>query len=158
MEKNEQLQRLLRLKRHELPPEDFMVDFLDKFQRRQRTEVMQRSALSILWERLQLFVDGLRRPSVIWSAVGAYAVILFLMKTWPAKDSITSSKPVYILNQSVNANSVPVSQKLGPQSAVNQTSAGAATLPNSTIPAPPKGKRRTVEAVPAGADSPLGVD
>ena len=158
MEKNEQLQRLLRLKRHELPSEDFMPRFLEKFQRRQRTELVQRSAVSILWERFQAFVDGWRRPSVVWSAIAAYAVILFLMKTWPAKDSITSSKPVYILNQPVNANSVPVSQKIGSQSSVSPTSAGAVTPQNSNIPAPPKGKRRTVDVVPVGSDSPLGVD
>jgi hypothetical protein len=79
MDKEEKLQALLRLKRHEQPPEGFAEEFLEKFQRRQRTELVRRSALSILWERSQAWLDGLRRPAVIWSAAGIYAAVLITL-------------------------------------------------------------------------------
>ena len=68
MDKDEKLRQLLRLKRYEQPPEGFAEEFLEKFQRRQRSEIIRRSSLSILWERTQAWLDGLRRPAVIWSA------------------------------------------------------------------------------------------
>ncbi len=83
MDKDEQLRRLLRLKRYEQPPEGFAEEFLEKFQRRQRSEIIRRSSLSILWERTQAWLDGLRRPAVIWSAAGAYAAVMLTLWLLP---------------------------------------------------------------------------
>jgi hypothetical protein len=83
MNKEDKLQRLLRLKRHEQPPEGFAQEFLDEFQRRQRAELMRRSALSIMGERLQAWLEGLRRPAVIWSAVGVYGAVLLTLWLLP---------------------------------------------------------------------------
>lgn len=83
MTKEEQLQRLLRLKRYEQPPEGFAEEFLEKFQRRQRSEIVRRSTLSIFWERFQAWFDGLRRPAVIWSAAGAYAALMLTLWLLP---------------------------------------------------------------------------
>ena len=83
MTKDEQLQRLLRLKRYEQPPEGFAEEFLEKFQRRQRSEIIRRSTLSIFRERLQAWLDGLRRPAIIWSAAGAYAALMLTLWLLP---------------------------------------------------------------------------
>jgi hypothetical protein len=83
MDKEQQLQCLLRLKRHEQPPEDFAESFLAEFQRRQRTDIVRRSALSIVWERLNVWASGLRRPAVVWSAAGAYAVLMLALWLLP---------------------------------------------------------------------------
>jgi hypothetical protein len=83
MNDDDKLQKLLRLKRYEQPPEEFAEEFLEKFQRRQRGELMRRSALGLLWERLQAWAEGLRRPVVLWSAAGVYAALMLGLWLWP---------------------------------------------------------------------------
>lgn len=48
-----ELQRLLRLKRHETPPEDFFEDFLRDFHEAQRGEMLKRSVWRIARDRLE---------------------------------------------------------------------------------------------------------
>ena len=82
-QQQEKLQRLLRLKRYEQPPEGFAEEFLEKFQRRQRSEILRRCTWSIVGERLQTFLQTLRRPAVLWSAGGAYAAVLVTLWLLP---------------------------------------------------------------------------
>jgi len=49
------LSKLLRLKRFEQPPPGYFDDFLREFQTRQRTEMLRRPAWDILWDRLEAF-------------------------------------------------------------------------------------------------------
>ncbi len=139
MDKEEQLQRLLRLKRHEQPQEGFTEEFLEKFQRRQRTELMRRSALGILWERTQAWMDGLRRPVVIWSAAAVYAAVLagFWLVPRPAPKN-PGLMVVVATGQEAGPSSIPVDYRGG----------GAGT--RTTLPVQhtekngmPPGKRRT---------------
>ena len=83
MDKEDQLLRLLRLKRYEQPPEEFAKEFLEEFQRRQRTDIVRRSALSIVWERLTAWFEGLRRPAVLWTAGLAYAALMLALWLLP---------------------------------------------------------------------------
>ena len=83
MNEDDKLQKLLRLKRYEQPPEEFAEEFLEKFQRRQRGELMRRSALGLFWERLQAWAEGLRRPVVLWSVAGVYAALMLGFWLWP---------------------------------------------------------------------------
>lgn len=48
-----ELQRLLRLKRHETPAEDFFDDFLRDFHDAQRAEMLKRSVWRIAFDRLE---------------------------------------------------------------------------------------------------------
>ena len=48
-----ELQRLLRLKRHEAPPEDFFEDFMRDFHHAQRAEMLKRSVWRIALDRLE---------------------------------------------------------------------------------------------------------
>ena len=112
MDKDEQLRRLLRLKRFEQPPEGFAEDFLEKFQRRQRSEIVRRSALSILWERIQAWLDGLRRPAIIWSAAGAYALLMLTLWLLP-RHSPPGGSTLVIGNTAVTA--PPVDYRPGGQ-------------------------------------------
>ncbi|MBV9492119.1 MAG: hypothetical protein JO069_20690 [Verrucomicrobia bacterium] len=47
----QQVQKLLRLKRFEQPPPGYFDRALEEFHRRQRAELLQRSALRIWWDR-----------------------------------------------------------------------------------------------------------
>jgi hypothetical protein len=66
------IQKLLRLKRYEKPPEGYFDDFLIEFQRRQRTELLRAPLHEILWDRATSWLDSVRVPSM------AYAAILIL--------------------------------------------------------------------------------
>jgi hypothetical protein len=70
----QQLQKLLRIKRFEQPPPGYFDRALIEFHQRQREELLRRSATLIWWER---FVSGLgifRVPSYAYGA--AFAVFL----------------------------------------------------------------------------------
>lgn len=83
MSPEEKLKGLLRLKRHETPPDGFFDNLLSDLHQRQRQELMNRGSLSILWERIGTWMDSLRRPAVIWSAAVGYAAIMMLVVFWP---------------------------------------------------------------------------
>ena len=133
MDKDEKLQNLLRLKRHEQPPEGFAEEFLEKFQRRQRTELVRRSALSILWERGQAWLEGLRRPAVIWSAAGAYAALMLGLWLIPRSSPRTGDMTVVVATGRVNAPAVDYHPSGNPRTG---------TVP---VKADVPGKRRTKE-------------
>jgi negative regulator of sigma E activity len=63
------LQKLLRLKRYEQPPEGYFEDFLSDFQRRQRLELMRRPAYEVAWERVTGWLDSVRVPAVAYAAI-----------------------------------------------------------------------------------------
>ena len=69
----ENLQRLMRLKRHERPAEDFVEDFLSRFKERQRAELLRQSARGLLWERLGTLLGDFISPR--WTTAGATAAI-----------------------------------------------------------------------------------
>jgi len=65
----QQLQKLLRIKRFEQPPPGYFDRALIEFHRRQREELLRRSSTMVLWER---FISGLwnfRVPSYAYGAV-----------------------------------------------------------------------------------------
>jgi hypothetical protein len=127
MNEDDKLHRLLRLKRYEQPPEEFAGEFLEKFQRRQRGELMRRSALGLCWERLQAWMDGLRRPAFLWTAAAAYALVMAGFWLWP--------KPVPDTSTTMMVGSLPPPQVSAPVVSTNPS-----VKVNHT---PPPGKRRT---------------
>ncbi len=70
------VQRLIRLKRYEQPPEGFVDDFLVQFQHRQRAEILRGSSLGLFWERVTAFMYGRVTPGV--GLAGAAAAILLV--------------------------------------------------------------------------------
>jgi hypothetical protein len=73
MNEFENLQRLMRLKRHERPAEDFVEDFLSRFKERQRAELLRQSARGLLWERVSTLLGDFISPR--WTTAGATAAI-----------------------------------------------------------------------------------
>jgi hypothetical protein len=76
MSEFEDIQRLLRLKRYEKPPEDFVDDFVRQFQHRQRQELLRHSARGLLWERVNTYFEGLFAPKWRWAGATAVALLL----------------------------------------------------------------------------------
>jgi hypothetical protein len=70
----EDIQRLIRLKRHEQPPPGFVDDFVGRLQHRQRAELLQQSARGLLWERINTYFEGLFAPK--WGFAGATVMAL----------------------------------------------------------------------------------
>ena len=70
----EDIQTLIRLKRHERPSPDFVDDFVRSFQQRQRAELLNNSARGLLWERVTTYFDGIFAPK--WALAGAAAVAM----------------------------------------------------------------------------------
>lgn len=69
MHEETDIQKLLRLKRYEHPPEDYFEDFLTEFQRRQRVELMRPAWHEAMWMRASEWMDGFRVPSVAYAAI-----------------------------------------------------------------------------------------
>ena len=74
MSEFENIQRLIRLKRHERPAEDFVEQFVSDFQERQRSEMLNNSARRLLWERVTTYFEGLLNPRWAWAGATAAAV------------------------------------------------------------------------------------
>jgi hypothetical protein len=65
------IQKLIRLKRYEQPRDEYFENFLAEFQRRQRSELLQRSARSLFFERLGTYFSEFGKMQ--WAAAGVAA-------------------------------------------------------------------------------------
>jgi len=71
----QQLQKLLRIKRFEQPPPGYFDRALLEFHRRQRQELLRRSVTSIWWERLISSLWNFRVPSYAYGAAFGVFVV-----------------------------------------------------------------------------------
>lgn len=90
MKDSEDVQKLLRLKRYETPGEDYFRQFAEDFKDRQRAEMLQGSARSLLLERVTLWLDELSPnrwalPATVTAAAAALALGVFLL--FPSPES-----------------------------------------------------------------------
>jgi len=74
MTSEEQISKLLRLKRHELPPPGYFEDFLQEFQARQRAELIRRPLWEIAWDRIASVAPSFQVPRMAYAAIAALAV------------------------------------------------------------------------------------
>jgi len=91
-----EIRRLIRLKRYEKPGDGYFEEFLTEFQKRQRSELLQRSAHSLLVERVGTYFSGIGRRGWIYAAGGAYAVVMLGMFAWPdaiSEPAVAGSDP-----------------------------------------------------------------
>lgn len=84
MEKDfSEIQGLLALKRYESPSEEYFEDFLDEFHRRQRADVMNRSARSLFMERVSVWFRELGAIKYAYGAALAYGMLFLAFSVWP---------------------------------------------------------------------------
>ena len=83
------VQRLLRLKRHEGPGDQFVSDFMLSFKERQRAELLKQSAHALMWERLTTYwTQSGPGARLAWAGASAAALLLFAWVLFaPQKDS-----------------------------------------------------------------------
>lgn len=83
----EDIQKLIRLKRYESPPEEYFEDFLEEFQSRQRGELLQQSSLGLFKERLGTWFRELGSVKWVAGAGVAYAGVMAAVLLWPSNPS-----------------------------------------------------------------------
>ena len=140
----EQLQALLRLKRHEQPPPGYYDDLLAKVQRRQREEMLRRPAWRLMAERVGAFFASLRKD---WAYAGSMAAVLVA--------GIVAIRVALPVKSPANANQV-AQTTMAPE-AVIQPDDGIAKVPDlDSVPfelapgKPGNPNRREVKALRAG--------
>lgn len=79
MNEFENIQRLIRLKRFEQPEEGFTENFLQKFHQRQREEMLRKSSVELLMERITTWWEHLLVPK--WS-LALVAVPVCVLSFW----------------------------------------------------------------------------
>jgi hypothetical protein len=68
--------KLLRLKKYEQPPPGYFEDFLHEFHRRQRDELLRQPVWSVLWQRLSDSLFRLNIPSLTSYPAAVAAVLV----------------------------------------------------------------------------------
>ena len=68
------LQRLLRIKRHEAPPPEYFEDFLFEFQRQQRAEMLKRPLWRLALDRFEGAMPNFSFPRYAYASASAMAV------------------------------------------------------------------------------------
>ena len=116
---NEQISKLLRLKRYEQPPEDYFENFLAEFQLRQRAEVIHRPFYQIAWDRLCHLLAPPNIPRLAMAGSFAVAVIATgSVLTWSDSEAPLAQK-----NARVSSKTSPSVQYVLPAEVVTYASA-----------------------------------
>jgi hypothetical protein len=68
------VQQLLRMRRNQVPSEEFVEGFLADFKERQRSEMLMQSARGLLWERWTTYWEN--RAVQKWSVAGVAAALV----------------------------------------------------------------------------------
>ncbi|MEI8387947.1 MAG: hypothetical protein WCG76_10125 [Verrucomicrobiota bacterium] len=74
MSPEEQISKLLRLKRYEKPRPGYFEDFLLEFQARQRAELIRRPLWEIAWDRLVSLAPTFQVPRMAYAAIAVLAL------------------------------------------------------------------------------------
>ncbi len=118
--------KLLRLKKYEQPPPGYFENFLHEFHRRQRDELLRQPVWSVLWQRLSDSLFRLNIPSLT-SYPAAVAAVLVC--------AAVISLKVYQAPQSSGRVAVQTSAPTSHQSVIDQMSAQP-VADNFTLAAP----------------------
>lgn len=89
MNPEEPVQKLIRLKRYEQPRPGYFEDFLQDFHRRQRRELLQRSSISLFFERLATWLREVGTVKWVVGATTAYAALMITIFLWPGQPGNT---------------------------------------------------------------------
>jgi hypothetical protein len=74
MTPEENISKLLRLKRYEQPPVGYFDDFLQEFQSRQRADLIRPPLWEVLWERISSIAPSFQVPRLAYASIVALAL------------------------------------------------------------------------------------
>ena len=109
--------KLLHLKRYERPPEGFYERFLDDLHDRQRVEIMQRSAWSLFWDRVETWFWSVGSRKRVYLAGAAYATVMIGLffragdgdyQANNGVEPVTSTTVIYDMGNAGDSSKVPV--------------------------------------------------
>lgn len=80
----EQVQKIVSLKRYESPREGYFEDFLLEFQQRQRSELNQSSSASLFFQRAVTWFREMGSVKWVAGAGVGYAALMAAILLWPA--------------------------------------------------------------------------
>ncbi len=109
MKDTDEVRQLLRLKRYETPGEEYFDSFLNDFKNRQRSELLSRSARSILTERITVWFDELGGAKWLipaGAAAAAVSVGVFVNTRRPAEKSLPQGLASGVVSSSEEAQAV----------------------------------------------------
>ena len=111
-EPDDTFQRLISLKRYELPPTEFVDDFLVKFHQRQRADLMKQSLRELFMERMEGLFQRLSLPQLATASAAVVLVVVGGLTLLPKGTSDTglasaAARPNHQLPVMVNADLPP---------------------------------------------------
>ena len=71
-----ELQKLLNQRGQEAPEDEYFEEFLEEFHRRQREDLLRRSARSLFFERLTVWLREMGPAKWAYAVGGAYALLM----------------------------------------------------------------------------------
>ena len=74
-ERDDEISRLLRLKRFEQPPPEYFENFLHEFHRRQREELLRQPLWRIAWDRMTAFFNEQTASNYAYGAATALVLL-----------------------------------------------------------------------------------
>ena len=91
-ERDDEISKLLRLKRYEQPPPEYFENFLREFHRRQRAELLRQPLWRIAWERVAAFFSEQTTSRFAYGAATALVLLTatitsFNIVNTPRKDA-----------------------------------------------------------------------
>jgi hypothetical protein len=88
MSEFEDIQRLIRLKKYEQPSKEYLDEFVEEFQRRQRSELLSGSSRSLFFERLGTYASGFSKQTWFAGAGAglAYALVMVYLVISPERE------------------------------------------------------------------------
>jgi hypothetical protein len=126
MSPEEQVSKLLRLKRYEQPRPGYFEDFLQEFQARQRAELIRRPLWEITWDRLVSMAPTFQVPRMAYASIVALALaataVIFSLPGTPAPSGALAA------NRSTLSLTSPHSVTIGESVPVTLTSTGSPSV------------------------------
>lgn len=107
------IEKLLEMRGQSVPADEYFEVFLSDFHRRQREDLLKRSARSLLLERLGVWFREMGKLRWIYAAVGACLLIAAGSLVWPGSRTSTElpeHEPVKARDEGRDSNTLPGSE------------------------------------------------
>ena len=88
---NNDVHKLLRLKRYEMPSSDYFERFIDEFHHRQRADLISRPTLQVVFERIMNAFPDFRVPRLAYASVAVAAVMFSAVILFQQQETATTS-------------------------------------------------------------------